>query len=269
MSLRTRTKAKETARSTKTSSAAASTGAPASPSAATDDTPEYGWRRLEQSWWNPRPAGYPDETRICEALRLIEGARAIPTGGRGQSHDLEVTLGVAHIPPGFYEVKRLHVRDGKYVDRRFKAGQRGERIYGRRDAEFKSFATALEDFLDDCLWGYQAVSDTHEFIDQAFLRKHGKKFEQRAIRLAQAASSIPQLALSAKRVLDGGVRPQDIEAGFSSLGGIFVIADHIYTLVKPKEYTRFIGFNSAGAEGPKLSFQGTVPLDKFGKVKGK
>ena len=180
-------------------------------------------------------------------------------------------LGVDGIPPGFYEVKRLHVRDGKYgkyVDRRFKAGQRGERIYGRRDAEIKSFAMGLEQFLDHCDWGIEAVLAAHEFIDQAFLRKHGKRFNERLVRLATAAVKIPELALSAKTILEGGVSAKDIEAGFSSLRGIFIIADHIYTLVKPKEYTRFIGFNSASAEGPKLSFQAVVPLDKFVQKKG-
>lgn len=195
------------------------------------------------------------------------GARALSTGGRNQSHDLEVTLGIDHIPPGHYEVKRLYVRNGKYVDRRFKAGQRGERIYGRRDAEIKGFAIALEDYLDTCLWGVEAVTDTHAFIDQALLRKHGKRFHERLLRLAKAASEIPSLTAPAFRALNGTVRPQDIEAGFSSLSGIFIIADHIYTLVKPTEYTRFIGFDSAGAEGPKLSFQGVVPLAKFARKK--
>lgn len=179
-----------------------------------------------------------------------------------------MSLGIDHIPPGFYEVKRLHVRNGRYVDRRFKAGQRGERIYGRRDAEIKSFATALEDFLDTCVWGVEAVTDTHEFIDQALLRKHGKKFHERLVRLAKAASEIPTLTAPAWKVLNGGVREQDIVAGFGSLSGIFIIADHIYTLVKPKEYTSFIGFDSASAEGPKLTYRGVVPLDKFGKKKG-
>lgn len=179
-----------------------------------------------------------------------------------------MTLGIDHVPPGLYEVKRLHVRDGKYVDRRFKVGQRGERIYGRRDAEIKSFATALEDYLDTCLWGVEAVTDTHEFVDQALLRKHGKKFHERLLRLARAAGEIPTLTAPAWKVLNGAVRARDIEAGFVGLSGIFIIADHIYTLVKPNEYTSFIGFDSASAEGPKLTYQGAVPLDKFGRKKG-
>lgn len=195
------------------------------------------------------------------------GARATPTGGRNQSHDLEVTLGINQVPPGFYEVKRLYVRDHKYVDRRFKAGQRGERIYGRRDAEIKGFALALEDYLDTCLWGFEAVTSVHEFVDQALLRKHGKKFHEKLIRWAKAAGPIPTLTAQAFTALHGSVSGRDIEAGFGSLGGIFIIADHIYTLVKPKEYTRFIAFDSAGAEGPKLSYQGVVPLDKFARLK--
>jgi hypothetical protein len=267
MSQRTRTKTSGRARSTKTSKAAASTGASASAVAVIDTEPAFGWRKLRLDWWK---AGDRDEDAVSKILK-VEGARSIATGGRCESHDLEVTLGIDHVPPGFYEVKRLHVRDGKYVDRRFKAGQRGERIYGRRDAEIKSFATALEDYLDTCLWGVEAVTDTHAFIDQALLRKHGKKFHERLMRLAKAAADIPTLSAPAWKVLVGSVRPQDIEAGFSSLSGIFIIADHIYTLVKPSEYTRFIGFDSGSAEGPKLSFQGVVPLNKFArkKVEGK
>lgn len=207
-----------------------------------------------------------------------------------QSHDLEVTLGIVDVPPGFYEVKRLHLQKGRYVDRRFKAGTRGEKIYGRRDAEIKSFATALEDYLDHAWdpvmmhdqksswagvqrepgpqWGVEAVTDLHDFIDQALLRKHGKKFHERLLRLAKASKEIPTLLVPAWNVLNGGVRGKDIEAGFASLSGIFVIADHIYTLVKPSEYTSFIGFDSASAEGPKLTYQGVVPLDKGTRKKG-
>lgn len=257
---------------------AVSTGATASTAAAT----EYGWHPLRLPW-DKTLTDVRDECHVCRAIDR-DGTISYPTGGRGQSHDLEVSLGIEHVPPGFYEVKRLHVKKGKYVDKRFKAGQRGERIYGRRDAEIKSFATALENFIDgvwdqtrpwkgmepesDIHWGVETVTAVHDFIDQALTRKHGKRFHERLLRLAKAASEIPTLLTPSWNILKGGVRPQDIEAGFSSLGGIFIIADHIYTLVKPKEYTRFIGFDSASAEGPKLSYQGVVPLDKFGKVKG-
>lgn len=232
-----------------------------------DLTTEFGWRKIDQ----PRLVGYrasryprdtdiTDEGRICGALEC-DGARAVPTAGRYQSHDIEVTLGIAHVDPGLYEVKKLSVRPGgKSIDRRFKIGRRGETVYGRRDAEIKSFAMALEDFLDQCLWSVEATVATHEFIDQALQRRHGKKFHERLLRLANRGLSIPELMFEAKSVLQGGIRQQDIAAGFSSLKGIFVIAGHIYTLVKPEEYTRFIAFDSASAEGPKLSFQGIVPL---------
>lgn len=174
-----------------------------------------------------------------------------------------MTLGVEHIEPGFYEVKKLHIRPGgKSVDRRFKAGQRGERIYGRRDAEIKGFAMAMENFLDTCLWGVQAVTDVHDFVDMALQRRHGKKFNERLLRWANAATDIPTLVKYAFPVVKGGVTPQDVAQGFASLRGIFIIAGHSYTLVKPSEYTRFIGFDSASAEGPKLSYQGVVPLEK-------
>lgn len=209
-----------------------------------------------------------DEEQVCQAIRSL-GALALATAGRNNSHDLEVTLGINHVDPGYYEVKRLYLRDGKYLDRRFKAGQRGERIYGRRDAEIKGFATALEDYLDSCLWGLNAVEETHAFIDKALLRKHGKKFQERLIRLANAGAKIPTLSRVSNAVLQGGVRPQDIEAGFSSLSGIFIIAGTIYTLVKPKEYKSLIGFDSGSAEGPKLTYQGVVPLAKNERKKGK
>ena len=232
--------------------------------------PEFGWRKLA-TLPNQHVS---DEECICESIDRL-GNRSKPTGTRYQSHDLEVTLG-GFIVPGFYEVKRLHLREGKYVDRRFKVGRRGERMYGRRDAEIKSFATALEDFLDGVWdsphpaihWGKKEVEDMHSFIDLALQRKHGKKFHDRLLRLADACNSIPTMLKQSLSVSRGSVRPQDIEAGFAGLSGIFIIAGHIYTLVKPKEYKSFIGFDSASAEGPKLTYQGVVPLEKFGKVKG-
>jgi hypothetical protein len=230
-----------------------------------DSATKFGWKYLSRRWTPIR--GESDESLVCLSLKTL-GARAEPTAGRYQSHDLEVTLGIADLEPGLYEVKRLSLRKGgKSVDRRFKAGRRGETIYGRRDAEIKSFAMALEDFLDQCLWSVEAIVATHEFIDQALQRRHGKKFHERLLRLANRSLSIPELMFEAKSVIQGGVRPQDITAGFSSLKGIFVIADHIYTLVKPEEYTRFIGFDSASAEGPKLSYQGVVPLESFATEK--
>lgn len=164
--------------------------------------------------------------------------------------------------PGKYEVKRLHRKTlTSAFDRRFKVGQRGEKLYGRRDAEIKGFALALERFLDECTWGVQAVDEVHQFVDQAMQRKHGKKFHDRLLRLAKAGLNISSLMLSATDVLRGGVRDADIQAGFSNLSGIFIIAGDIYTLVKPSEYKQFIRFDSACAEGPKLSYQGAVPRE--------
>lgn len=253
---------------TKTWSEAASTGA-AGP------VTEFGWRSLrtlKRRFGGPTVVGPPDdERRICDAIGY-DGAIAYPTAGRNQSHDLEVKVGttlrspVVDLLPGLYEVKRLSLRPGgKSVDRRFKLGRRGETVYGRRDSDIKWFARALENLLDDCVGSVEFVTESHDFIDQALQRRHGKKFEQRLMRLAKASVAIPQMFIPANVVLSGGVRAQDIKAGLVGLSGIFIIADHIYTLVKPSEYTSFIGFDSASAEGPKLSFQGVVPLESFDK----
>lgn len=225
---------------------------------------EFGWRSIRTSL--PRVS---DEQDICNALHH-DGAVAFAAGGRNQSHDLEVTHEIDHVLTGKYEVKRLSLRPGGHsADRRFKAGRRGETIYGRRDAEIKCFATALEDFLDEVLWSEKVISEVHDFIDQALQRRHGKKFHDRLLRLADKGLAIPNLLLPSTRVLNGGIRAQDIQAGFAGLSGIFIIVGHIYTLVKPSEYTSFVGFDSACAEGPKLSFHGVIPLETFGKEKGK
>ncbi len=208
-----------------------------------------------------------DEELVSECLWKTLGVRSTVAGSRYQSYDVEVTLGIDGVEPGWYEIKRLYKTKGGSFDRRFKVGQRGERMYGRRDAEIKSFAMGLEDFLDKCTWGVQAVEDTHDFIDQALLRKHGKKFNERLTRLARAGLQIPDLMFRATAVLTGGVRTSDILAGFSNLKGIFVIAGDIYTLVKPIEYSEFIGFDSASAEGPKLTYQGVVPLEQVARKK--
>ncbi len=227
--------------------------------------PSFGWRPLHR--WRPLDpyTNLSDEQKVVNAF-YEDGARGHVTAGRNQSHDINVTLGINEIPLGFYEVKRLSLRPGgKSVDRRFKVGRRGETIYGRRDAEIKSFATALEDFLDQCLWSVEAILGTHEFIDQALQRRHGKQFNERLLRLANRGLAIPELMWKAKSVIQGGVRTQDIQAGFAGLSGIFIIAGHIYTLVKPNEYSEFIGFDSGSAEGPKLRYSGVVPLETFDK----
>lgn len=234
---------------------------------------EFGWRCLPVAGsayddWRRRKG--PDEELISDTL-CDYGARANETGGRNNSHDLEVTLGIDTVPPGFYEVKRLSARPGgKSFDPRFKAGRRGETIYGRRDAEIKSFAIKLESFLDECLWGREAVESAHDFIDQALQRRHGKKFHERLLRLAKIGLTIPDLIFASKDVIKGGVHHQDISAGFSGLKGIFLIAGHNYTLINSNEYKDFIGFDSASAEGPKLAYKNVIPLQKIAKkAKGK
>ena len=241
------------------------TGASASQDADTKVTTAFGWQTLYynrgysgNSDWSP---DISDEQLIVTSIER-DGSRANVTAGRNNSHDLEVTLGTDGLTPGFYEVKRLTARPGgKSFDPRFKAGRRGETIYGRRDAEIKTFAIQFENFLDECEgWGVEAVVATHEFIDQALQRRHGKKFNERLLRLAHRGLSIGDLLFASKRVIQGGVGHTDISAGFAGLAGIFIIAGHNYTLVRPNEYKQFIGFDSASAEGPRLRYSGVIPL---------
>lgn len=240
------------------------TGASVSQVADTKATTAFGWQTLyynknyrSDHAWIP---AIPDEQMVVTSIER-DGSRAIVTAGRKNSHDLEVTLGIDTAPPGFYEVKRLSSRPGgKSFDPRFKAGRRGETIYGRRDAEIKTFVMQLENFLDQCEWGVEAVTSTHDFIDQALQRRHGKKFNERLLRLAHRGLSIGDLLFASKRVIQGGVGHTDISAGFAGLAGIFIIAGHNYTLVRPNEYKQFIGFDSASAEGPRLRYSGVIQL---------
>lgn len=205
----------------------------------------------------------------------------VPAGDRGQSHDLVIPdepgrrpyIHAAGVTPGKYEVKSLWRRDERSsFDRRFKVGRRGETIYGKRDAEIKSFALSLEEQIDSViehsLLGVpkaepgsvrRFVEETHDFVDQALTRKHSKRFMERLTRLATASLAIPVMLHRARSVLSGGVQAADIVRGFEDIEGIFVVAGHMYTLVTRAEMPQYLTFDSASAEGPKLRYAGPIP----------
>ncbi|HEU5118646.1 MAG TPA: hypothetical protein VFT74_18760 [Isosphaeraceae bacterium] len=204
-------------------------------------------------------------------------------GSRGQSYDLSIPdqgdrtyLRAVGLEAGKYEVKSLWRKsEGRAFDRRFKVGQRGERIYGRRDSEIKAFALSLEEQVDSVLEhavsGYPKaapgsvtsfVDETHEFVDLAMSRRHSKSFMARLERLARASLSIPAMLTRAHAVVHGGVQAHDIVRGFDDLEGIFIVAGPIYTLVTKAEMPRFLAFDSASSEGPKLRWAGPIPSEK-------
>lgn len=224
---------------------------------------------------------------------------AIHCGNRQQSHDLEIHskitrpdyedpyLRFAGLSPGKYEVKSLWRRsETQSFDRRFKVGRRGERLYGRRDAEIKSFASGLEDEIDAIIQNFvdegrvaktskdamtRFVTETHAFISDAFERRHSKAFNERIERLATASLSIPTLTVRAHSVLNGGVQGPDIVRGFDDIQGIFIVAGPMYTLITRTEMPQFLTFDSASSEGPKLRFVGVIKSEqnKSRKEKGK
>ncbi len=221
-------------------------------------------------------------------------------GDRSVSYDLEVVdevyrrayLRAVGLESGKYEVKSLWRKNENQVfDRRFKVGQRGELIYGRRDAQVKAFGTALEGYIDDLIehslpptksGGHfsphppatpgsvtPAVTELHDIIDRIMVRKHSKTLLERLGRLAKASLEIPRLTVAARNFLSGGIQAVDIERGFSDIQGIFIVAGPIYTLVSQTEYSKFLAFDSASSEGPKLRYLGVIPSNKqHGRNKG-
>ena len=239
---------------------------------------------------------------MARSLEGLVGSNYIhPAGDRTQSFDLQISsrlhtdpfLSAVGLPAGKYEVKSLWRRsDGGSFDRRFKVGQRGERIYGRRDTEIKAFAQALEDEIDNIVehsvdpgkdeYGRsyprakagtvtRTVEDIHGLVDLAMERKHSKAFMERILRLARASLSIPRLTIPAHRVITGGVQGPDIMKGFDDIEGIFVVAGPMYTLITRTEMPEFLAFDSASSEGPKLRLVSVIPSEgtKARKEKGK
>lgn len=212
---------------------------------------------------------------------VFDGVDIKNAGARGQDYDLEIFsklkcdpyLSIHGLTAGKYEIKSLwRKNDNCKFDRRFKAGRRGERIYGKRDAQIKSFALALENEIDDIIdnsvleehsirdgeWVTNFVNETHDFINQALERKHSKKFEERIMRLAKASLAIPKLRLQAAAILTEPVNSSNIIAGFDNIEGIFVVADRHYTLINKAEMPKFLIFDSASSEGPKIRYQGCI-----------
>ena len=255
-----------------------SIGAPAvSPGQASDIKPRFGWRRLE-----PYAGHKGAEQAVARFLISNFGVFVTHAGDRNQSHDIEVADIAFRRPdydeplsPGLYEVKSLWRRDGSSVfDRRFKAGTRGERIYGRRDSEIKAFALTLESLTESIiadkvasgLLGHRSenmdlVEEIHAFVDDAISRRHSKKFEMRLMRLAQRAFNMANLSSQAQSVIDNPVQAHDIVRGFDDIQGIFIVAGPLFTLVTKAEMRDFLAFDSASSEGPKIRLRCVVPCE--------
>lgn len=248
-------------------------GSPEPPS----EEPDYGWREL----WDG--ADLDPEHRVSSTLSILYGLDVEQAGARNQSFDLRIRLGcapfakVVGLETGNYEVKSLWRRGPRYsFDRRFKVGQRGELIYGLRDAHIKAFALALEEQIDFVMEHsvqsppaapardemLRFCDATHGFIGQATQRRHSKGFETQLDRLARICLVIPTMTKLARSVLTSGVQPDDILRGFRDLEGIFLTAGPIYTLVTSKEIPKFIAFDSASCEGPKLRYTKAIPSEK-------
>jgi len=228
---------------------------------ASTEVPESGWRSLRDSYPNGAKFGNREDQLVNTLFN--EGLGVIQTGSRNQSHDLMISSGTPEIPEGVYEVKSLYRRNENCrFDRRFKTGRRGEDIYGRRDAEIKAAALDIENYLDHGVTsGLQFIESAHRLIDEALNRKHSKDFLARFTLLAEAYSDTWMLS-SADRFLLGGVSNSDILKGFSGLDGIFLLAGPMYVLVKPKEFSKFIAFDSVSSEGVKLRYTGMIPSEK-------
>ena len=205
-------------------------------------------------------------------------------GRRGQDYDLEITgrvrsgvdpyLRAVGLSPGRYEVKALWRKNERCsFDRRFKVGHRGERIYGKRDAEIKSFALAQENYIESILDNTvqendpplssnrctQYTTEIHDFVDLALERKHSKRFNERLKRIAQASLLVPSLSTHARMILAGGVQATDIVKGFSDIEGIFVVAGDIYTLITKDEMADHLAFDSASSEGLRIRLVSVIP----------
>ncbi len=247
--------------------------------ASDSEVPQYGWRALRDD-----STGSDSERKLTNTLIVDCGCNIVCAGKRTQSYDVEILssgyatyreynnnpfLAFVGLKPGKYEIKSLwRKNENRKFDRRFKVGQRGEKIYGKRDAEIKSFAIGLDQMIDSGDFGLEFVEQAHSFIDQAFERRHSKEFNERILRLAKASLMIPSITKQAQTVLDGGITGADIMKGFSDIEGIFIIAGPIYTLVKREEIPKFLVFNSASSEGPKLTYKNVIPSKKETKTNG-
>jgi hypothetical protein len=249
----------------------------------------FGWRKLESY------SGHAEaEDRVGKALIDDFSVYVTKAGDRTQSYDLEVTIpngsgrrrSARRLPDGLvsglYEVKSLWRRNERSAfDRRFKVGTRGEKIYGRRDAQIKAFALALEDGMEEIfaelhrsgerLWSNRTfVEFSHEMIDHAMARRHSKWFNDQLEFLAERLAGVPLISRQAQAVISSGIADADILRGFSDIEGIFVVAGPTYTLVTKAEMGRLLSFDSASSEGPKIRMLGVIPSETAQrKEKGK
>lgn len=190
----------------------------------------------------------------------------------------------AGLETGNYEVKSLWRRnDNCAFDRRFKLGQRGERIYGMRDSRIKSFAMGLDTELESIMENSISYpigerrpnemrlffDETSEFIRQAVERRHSKDFEARLVRLAGVCQVIPTMTARARDIMNSAVQPIDIAKGFADVEGIFVTAGPIYTLITTNEIKDFLAFDSASSEGPKVRYTKIIPSETNRKRKAR
>lgn len=249
----------------------------------------FGWRKLEEY------SGHAEaEDRVGKALIDDFSVYVTRAGDRTQSYDLEVTVpngstrrrSGRRLPDGLisglYEVKSLWRRNERSAfDRRFKVGTRGERIYGRRDAQIKAFALALEDGMEEIFADLQRagghpwtnrtfVEFSHEMIDHSMARRHSKWFNDQLGFLAGHLTGVPLISRQAQAVIASGITEADILRGFSDIEGIFVVAGPLYTLVTKAEMGRLLSFDSASSEGPKIRMLGVIPSETTQrKEKGK
>ena len=228
------------------------------------------------------------EYRVAKTLSTRYGLDIEPAGARTQSYDLRVKITngpfarIAGLETGNYEVKSLWRRNDNCVfDRRFKVGQRGERIYGLRDARIKAFVMGLDSEIDAIIENSVAYpiggrkpdemrvffEESVDFIRQAVERRHSKAFEVRLDRLARVCQIIPTMTALARGVLNSAVQPIDIARGFADVEGIFITAGPIYTLVAKDEFEGFLAFDSASSEGPKIRYTQAIPSETNRKRK--
>lgn len=239
---------------------------------------QFGWRPLDGSLEE-----HP-ERRVVRTLTDRLKLDVTWTGQRKNSYDLEVVddddyllaeyARFIGVPPGRYEVKSLWRRSPRTAfDPRFKAGRRGETIYGRYDADVKSFAIALDECIDHVLEDSLAeprgerlphelsefVGQVHCLIDDAFMRRHSRSFSERLRRIAKSSLMIPTMSHRARSVLRSTVQAADIVRGFADCQGIFLVAGTNYTLVRLHEIEKFIAVDSASSEGLKLRYTQKIP----------
>lgn len=195
-----------------------------------------------------------DEEKVGWTL-FSHGIKLEIAGKRNQSYDIKIinNNNKKLIKNGLYEVKKLWKSDkATKFDRRFKVGTRGEKIYGRRDAEIKAFCLALENAMDTLDLSVAQVDFFHKTIDSGISRKHSKSFSEDLELCWQILEHKKVLLDHVEVIKNNQITISDIQRGFDNIDGIFVIAGPMYTLITKAEFPKFLEFDSASVEGPKL-----------------